>query len=235
MKLSVIMPVFNEASTVEAVIRRVLAQRVAGIDTIEIVAVDDGSTDTGGAIIDRLAKEFSGRLIARHHEANLGKGAAVRTAVAALTGDICIIQDADQEYDPAEYPLMLEPIISGRADCVFGSRFSGQQAKRVLYYWHYVGNRFLTIFSNMVTNVNLTDMETGFKAFRADVLKSITIRSNSFGFEPEITAKIARRRLRLFEVGISYNGRTYAEGKKITWRDGAAAIFTIVRNRLIND
>ncbi len=229
MKLSIIIPAFNEARTVEAVVRRVLRQPVAGVAAREVIVVDDGSTDTTARILSALALEFSGEIVPVSHPVNRGKGAAIRSAVAKLTGDAVIIQDADLEYDPSEYALMLEPIIAGRADVVFGSRFSGQQAKRVLYFWHYVGNCFLTMLSNMLTNINLTDMETGFKAFRADVLKGIPLSSDRFGFEPEITAKVARRGCRVYEVGISYNGRTYAQGKKITWFDGLKAIGTILR------
>ena len=229
MKLSIIIPAFNEARTVEAVVRRVLRQPVAGVAAREVIVVDDGSTDTTARILSALALEFSGEIVPVSHPVNRGKGAAIRSAVAKLTGDAVIIQDADLEYDPSEYALMLEPIIAGRADVVFGSRFTGQQAKRVLYFWHYVGNCFLTMLSNMLTNINLTDMETGFKAFRADVLKGIPLSSDRFGFEPEITAKVARRGCRVYEVGISYNGRTYAQGKKITWFDGLKAIGTILR------
>ncbi len=229
MKLTIIIPAYNEAQTLEAVVRRVLAQPVAGVDAREAIVVDDGSTDTTARVLTTLVAEFPREMVVVRHLHNRGKGAAVRSAMGKMTGDIAIIQDADLEYDPAEYPLMLEPIIAGRADVVYGSRFSGQQAKRVLYFWHYVGNSFLTILSNMFTNINLTDMETGFKAFRAGVLKDAGICSERFGFEPEITAKVARRGLRIYEVGISYNGRTYAEGKKITWVDGIKAIGTIIR------
>jgi glycosyltransferase involved in cell wall biosynthesis len=229
MKLSIIIPAYNEAKTIEAVIRRVLQQPVAGIVAREVIVVDDGSTDTTARVLSSLVAEFPREVVVLAHTKNKGKGAAVRLAVEKLTGEAVIIQDADLEYAPTDYPFMLEPIISGRADVVYGSRFSGQQAKRVLYFWHYVGNCFLTMLSNMVTNVNLTDMETGFKAFRADVLKKISLRSDRFGFEPEITAKVARRGCRIYEVGISYSGRTYADGKKITWLDGLKAIGTILK------
>ncbi len=232
MRLSIIIPAYNEARTVEAVVRRVLRQPVAGVEAREVIVVDDGSTDTTVRILSALALEFPREVVLLTHPVNRGKGAAVRSAVAKLTGDVAIIQDADLEYDPSEYALMLEPIIAGRADVVFGSRFSGQQAKRVLYFWHYVGNCFLTMLSNMLTNINLTDMETGFKAFRADVLKGVPLRCERFGFEPEITAKVARRGCRIYEVGISYNGRTYAQGKKITWFDGLKAVGAILRYAL---
>jgi len=206
-----------------------LRQPVAGVTAREVIAVDDGSTDTTARVLSGLALEFPRELVLLSHPVNRGKGAAVRTAVGKVSGDAVIIQDADLEYDPSEYGLMLEPIITGRADVVFGSRFSGQQAKRVLYFWHYVGNCFLTMLSNMLTNLNLTDMETGFKAFRADVLKGIPLHCDRFGFEPEVTAKVARRGCRIYEVGISYNGRTYAQGKKIAWFDGLKAVGTILR------
>ena len=229
MKLSIIIPAYNEAKTIEAVIRRVLQQAVPGIVSREVIVVDDGSTDITARVLSALAAEFPQEVIVITHAVNRGKGAAVRAAVEKLTGDAVIIQDADLEYAPSDYPLMLEAIITGRADVVYGSRFAGQQAKRVLFFWHYVGNCFLTMLSNMLTNINLTDMETGFKAFRADVLKKIPLRSDRFGFEPEVTAKVARRGCRIYEVGISYSGRTYAEGKKITWFDGLKAVGTILK------
>ena len=229
MKLSIIIPAYNEARTIEAVVRRVLAQEVAGIGRREVMVVNDGSTDTTARVLSALAADFPEELVVITHPKNRGKGASVRSAIAKMTGDVALIQDADLEYSPHEYPLLLEPIVAGRADVVYGSRFSGQQAKRVLYFWHYLGNCFLTILSNMMTNLNLTDMETGFKAFRSDVLKGIVLRSDRFGFEPEVTAKVARRGCRIYEVGISYNGRTYAEGKKITWLDGLKAVGAILR------
>lgn len=228
MKLSVLIPIYNEAQFLEKVITKVLEQKVPGIQETEIVLIDDGSNDDTAQIINRLNRRFS-NLIALKHPHNQGKGAAIQSAIKAMTGDVCIIQDADLEYDPSDYPLMLDPIIRGEADCVYGSRFVGSQAKRVLFFWHYAGNRFLTLLSNLATNLNLTDMETGYKAFRCDLLKTIPLQSPRFGFEPEITIKIARRKYRIFEVGISYRGRTYAEGKKITWQDGFKAIFTIIQ------
>jgi glycosyltransferase involved in cell wall biosynthesis len=233
MKLSIIIPAYNESPTLENMVRRALAQPVPGITAREVIVVDDGSTDITLRILTALKAEWRDALVVLRHPKNRGKGASVRSAVGVLTGDIVIIQDADLEYSPGDYPLMLEPIIAGRADVVYGSRFSGQQAKRVLYFWHYVGNLFLTMCSNMLTNINLTDMETGFKAFRASVLKGLRLTSDRFGFEPEVTARVARARCRIYEVGISYNGRTYAEGKKITWVDGVRAVGTILRASIL--
>lgn len=235
MKLSVLVPVYNESRWLMKIIDRVLRQKVAGVDSLELILVDDGSTDGTADIVRQLAQAHPESIRAVYHESNRGKGAALQSAIGRMSGDICIIQDADDEYDPADYPRVLEPIIQGRADVVYGSRFVGSVSKRVLFFWHSVGNRFLTLLSNMCTNLNLTDMETCYKAFRADVLKSIPIRSQRFGFEPEITAKIAKRRLRIFEVGISYNGRTYDEGKKIGWKDGIQAIFMIIRYAFWSD
>jgi glycosyltransferase involved in cell wall biosynthesis len=226
-KLSVVIPVYNEAATVIEVIQRV---RNTPYDT-EIIVVNDGSTDGTRDRLDMLPDADDLRLL--RHETNSGKGAALRTAFACVTGDIVIIQDADLEYDPRDFEKLLEPILDGRADVVFGSRFLGGP-HRVLYFWHYLGNRFLTLLSNALTNVNLTDMETCYKAFRAPILNDLRIKSNRFGFEPEFTAKVAKRGLRIYEVPISYSGRDYAEGKKITWRDGVAALFTILRFRLFD-
>lgn len=226
MKLSVLVPAYNEEEYLEKVIRRVAIQKVPGVTSMEIVIVNDASKDKTAEIMQKLAKELPG-IQAYTQPYNQGKGAALRKAIELASGDICIIQDADLEYDPGEYPIVLEPIIEGRADCVYGSRFVSGQSKRVLFFWHFLGNQFLTLLSNMVTNLNLSDMETCYKAFRTDMLKSIPIRSNRFGFEPEITVKIAQRRCRIYEVGISYRGRTYEEGKKIGWKDGVKAIFTI--------
>lgn len=235
MKLSILMPTFNEEKWIAKIIAKVLGQKVPGVDRVELIIVDDCSTDSTREILKSLESSHKDIIKVFFHEVNQGKGAALRTAIEKMTGDICIIQDADLEYDPSDYPLILEPFIEGRADCVYGSRFVGSQSKRVLFFWHTIGNKFLTLFSNMFTNLNLTDMETCYKAFRCDILKSIPIRSDRFGFEPEITAKIARRKCKIFEVGISYNGRTYEEGKKITWIDGVKAIFAILRYGFIDD
>lgn len=235
MKLSVLMPVYNEKRWLEEIVGKVLDQNVSGVESMEMIMVDDSSTDGTQDIVKRLAKQFPDHIKTFFHKKNQGKGAAIRTAIEQMSGDICIIQDADLEYDPSDYELVLEPIISGRADCVYGSRFVGSQSKRVLFFWHFVGNKIVTLLSNIFTNVNLTDMETCYKAFRCDMLKSIPIRCERFGFEPEITAKISKRKCRIYEVGISYNGRTYDEGKKITWWDGIKAIFVILKFWLIDD
>ena len=235
MKLSVLVPAFNEEKYIEKIIRKVQVQKVPGIDHMEIVIINDGSKDQTPQIIDHLAKEFPQMIKIFHQSVNQGKGAALRKAIELATGDICLIQDADLEYDPAEYPMILEPIIEGRADCVYGSRFLSTRSKRVLFFWHSVGNHFLTLLSNMVTNINLSDMETCYKAFRTEIIKSIPIRSNRFGFEPEITVKLAQRRCRIYEVGISYRGRTYEEGKKIGWKDGFEAILKIFYFGIIDD
>lgn len=235
MKLSVLIPVYNEVKYLESIVQLVLKQDVPGVFSRELVIVDDCSTDGTGDILKKLQQKYPQEIRAVFHPHNQGKGAAIRSAVDHMTGDVCIIQDADLEYSPLDYPLVLGPIIDGRADCVYGSRFLSTQAKRVLFFWHAVGNNLLTLLSNMLTNMTLTDMETCYKAFRCDLLKSIPIRSQRFGFEPEITAKISRRRLRIYEVGITYNGRTYAEGKKITWKDGVVAICTIIKFWIIDD
>lgn len=226
--LSVIMPVYNEAGTVEEVILTVLRQPM----TAELIVVDDASTDGTITVLERVAANHPQVRLFKHAQ-NQGKGAALRTGIREATADIVIIQDADLEYDPAEYPILLKPILSGRADVVFGSRFIGSQEHRVLYFWHSVGNRFLTLLSNMFTNLNLTDMETCYKAFRREVIQSIALEENRFGFEPEVTAKVARSGCRIYEVAISYHGRTYAEGKKINWKDGVRAIWCIVKYGLV--
>ena len=220
------MPAYNEAETVEAALRRVRAVPLR----VEIIVVNDASTDGTREILDALAK---GGLVDRviHHEKNRGKGAAIRSGAAAATGDALVVQDADLEYDPADLPALIQPISTGKADAVYGSRFQGGP-HRVLYFWHYVGNRFLTLLSNMFTNLNLTDLETCYKLVRMDLLKHLPLSSNRFGFEVEITARLAQARARIWEVPISYSGRTYAEGKKITWRDGVAALFHILRYNL---
>lgn len=223
MRLSVLVPVYNEATTVAEIIDRVHQSPVEK----EIICVNDCSTDGTAAVLDALHQE--GRIHAvYHHPENRGKGAAIRTALQASTGDVVIVQDADLEYDPADWPHLLEPIMSGKADAVFGSRFLGGP-HRVLYYWHSVGNGVITTLSNMFTNLNLTDMETCYKAIRGELARSLPLISDRFGFEPEVTARLAKAGARIYEVPISYSGRTYAQGKKITWRDGIAALFHIVR------
>ncbi len=223
LRLSVLMPVYNERATIELIVDQVRAVPVA----VELICVDDRSSDGTWEILQRLHAEGRIDTLLRH-EVNRGKGAAIRTALAASTGNVVIVQDADLEYDPADWPQLLEPIIDGRADAVFGSRFLGGP-HRVLYYWHSVGNWVLTTLSNMCTNLNLTDMETCYKAIRGDLARGLTLTSDRFGFEPEVTARLAKAKARIFEVPISYSGRTYAEGKKIGWRDGVAAIWHILR------
>ncbi|MEE9291596.1 MAG: glycosyltransferase family 2 protein [Acidobacteriota bacterium] len=223
MKLSIVIPAYNEAATIEEILRRVRATPFEK----EIVVVDDASTDGTAELV--LRNQAPDLLLLRHPH-NRGKGAALRTGFERVTGDIVLIQDADLEYDPSGYDRLLKPILNGQADVVFGSRFGGE-SHRVLYFWHYLGNRFLTTLSNMFTNLNLTDMETGFKVFRAGVLEKLELQSDRFGFEPEITAKVARMKCRVYEVAVSYHGRGYEAGKKITWRDGLAAIGCIIRYR----
>lgn len=222
--LSVVMPVYNEQETLDRIVRRVASTTLKA----ELVAVDDGSTDGSLEILRQLESEGLIDLVIVH-ERNLGKGAALASGFAAATGDFVIVQDADMEYDPAEYRKLLEPILDDRADVVFGSRFLGGEPHRVLYFWHYVGNRFLTLLSNMVTNLNLSDMETCYKCFRREVLDGLVIEERGFGVEPELTAKVAAGGWRVYEVGVSYSGRTYAEGKKIGWKDGFRAIYCILK------
>jgi len=227
LKLSIVMPVYNETATIQELINRVL-------DTPfdkELIIIDDMSTDGTRKILRQMSHE---QVRIFYHDKNYGKGAALQTGFRHASGDIILIQDADLEYDPREYAKLLAPIFDNKADVVYGSRFQGGEAHRVLFFWHAVGNRFLTLLSNMFTNLNLSDMETGYKVFKKDVLKKITIQEKRFGFEPEITAKIARLGCRVYEVGISYSGRTYEEGKKINWKDGVSAIRCIVKYGLFS-
>ena len=223
MQLSIVIPAYNEQATLEEIVRRV--ERVP-VDK-EIIVVDDASTDDTRSVAERLAG--AGRIRYFRHDHNQGKGAALRTGFAQARGDMVVVQDADLEYDPSEIPRLMEPILADKADVVFGSRFSGGESHRVLYFWHSIGNRLLTLASNMMTDLNLSDMETCYKLFRREVLEKITIEENRFGFEPEITAKVARAGCRIYEIGISYSGRTYAEGKKIGWKDGARALWCIAK------
>jgi glycosyltransferase involved in cell wall biosynthesis len=231
--LSVLVPVYNEERTLEEIARRICAVPMAK----EIIFVDDGSKDRSREILTRLQEENRRAGDALNtvqvffQAQNEGKGAALKTALAHATGDIVVIQDADLEYDPKDYPSLLEPIQTGVADVVYGTRFAGGGAHRVLFFWHSMGNRLLTLLSNMLTNLNLSDMEVGYKVFRAEALKGIELKSKRFGFEPEITIKLAKKRWRFYEVPISYHGRTYEEGKKITWKDGLAALYYMIRFR----
>jgi glycosyltransferase involved in cell wall biosynthesis len=228
MLLSVIIPTYNEIKTLEAIVEKIRQVDLSpwGLN-LDLVVVDDCSQDGTLDVARRLADEGRIRLIC--HEKNQGKGAALKTGFQAAQGEAILIQDADLEYDPEEYPKLIKPILEGKADVVYGSRFMGGEPHRVLYFWHYVGNRFLTLLSNMMTNLNLTDMETCYKVFKAEVLRKIEIKEKRFGFEPEITAKVARLGCRIYEVGISYTGRTYSEGKKINWKDGFRALYCIFK------
>ncbi len=230
MLLSIAIPVFNEEATIGAVLDAVLAASLPpGIER-EVLVVDDGSTDGTAQVLETIQDE---RITRFRFPTNCGKGAALRHAFTAARGDIVLVQDADREYDPTEYAKLLEPILAGKADVVLGSRFSGGEPHRVLFFWHYVGNRLLTLISNAVTNLNLTDIEACYKVFRASVLQRIQLREERFGFEPEVIAKVARLGVRIYEVGISYSGRTYEEGKKIGWRDGLRALWCIVKYGLL--
>jgi glycosyltransferase involved in cell wall biosynthesis len=231
MMLSIVMPVFNERATLMTIIQRVLAVN-AGCDK-ELIIVDDASTDGTRDLLQGMIAERRPGMKIILHEQNQGKGAAIRTGLQHATGEVILIQDADLEYDPADYPRLLEPFFKGQADVVYGNRFHGG-VHRVLYFWHSLGNQVLTFLSNLLTNLNLSDMEVGYKVFRADVLKQIRLRSNRFGFEPEVTAKVAKLGCRIYEVPIAYHGRTYAEGKKITWKDGLAALWFLIRFRFVD-
>lgn len=228
MKLSILVPCFNEAQTLSQILSKVRGSPVADK---EIILIDDGSTDgTADLIRSRLSSEVD-KVV--YHEKNRGKGAAIRSGLEQVTGDIVIVQDADLEYDPAEYPKLIAPILEGKADVVFGSRFVGEGPHRVHLFWHYVGNRMLTLFSNVFSNLNLTDMETCFKAFRTEIIKGITLREDRFGIEPEVTIKVGKKKCRVYEVGISYHGRSYGEGKKITWKDGIRAVYVILKYAMV--
>ena len=229
MKISILIPCYNEEKTIEKIINKILDLKDLNL---EIIIVDDNSTDSSRSIIDTKLKDKIHKLILNDN--NYGKGYSIRKGIEAATGEVLIIQDADLEYDPKDYQKLLEPFILGVADVVYGSRFIGSDKKRVLYFWHTVGNKILTLLSNIFTNLNLSDMEVGYKAFKIDVIKNIDLKENRFGFEPEVTAKIAKKSLRLYEVGISYYGRKYNEGKKITWKDGFSAIRCILKYNLFN-
>jgi len=229
-KLTVVIPCYNEARTIRELLESV---RAAPYSNKEVIVVNDCSSDETGPLLQELMAEEALIDVLVEHETNQGKGAALRSGFARATGDIIIIQDADLEYDPAQYPTLLEPILAGKADIVYGSRFMGSEPHRVVYFWHRVGNGVLTLLSNMFTNLNLTDMETCYKVFKSEVIKGLVIQENRFGFEPEITAKISKGSWRIYEVGIAYYGRTYAEGKKINWRDGFRALYCIVKYNLL--
>jgi glycosyltransferase involved in cell wall biosynthesis len=229
--LSIVMPVYNERATIAHVVRTVL--QAESILECELIIVDDCSSDGTREVLRELESEAAGRIKLVFHERNQGKGAALRTGFAHAAGDVVLVQDADLEYDPRDYPHLLEPILRGRADAVFGNRFHGGP-HRVLYFWHYQANRMLTTFCNLLTNLNLSDMEVGYKVFRREVLQAITLRSNRFGFEPEVTIKVAKLGCRIYEVPIAYHGRTYEEGKKIGWKDGVAALYHMLKYRFFD-
>ena len=231
MKLSIVIPVYNEKKYIREIVKQVREVNLPGIEK-EIIIVDDYSTDGTRDILQNVLIKEVAQVV--YHEGNMGKGAALRTGFQYASGDVVIIQDADLEYDPAEYGKLLKPILDGKADAVYGSRFVGSEPHRVLFFWHYLGNKLLTLLSNMFTNLNLTDMETCYKMFRKEVLDSIQIEQNRFGFEPEITAKLARGNWRIYEIGISYSGRNYAEGKKINWQDGVQALWCILKYNLFS-
>jgi glycosyltransferase involved in cell wall biosynthesis len=231
MKLSIVIPIYNEAATILELLDLVSAINV-GLDK-ELVLIDDCSSDGTRDVLKKVAADHPEWRVL-FHEVNRGKGAALRTGFAAATGDFVLIQDADLEYDPREYPILLRPLLENRADVVFGSRFQGGGPHRVCFFWHYLGNKFLTTLSNMMTNLNLTDMEVCYKVFRRDVIQKLTLREDRFGFEVEITAKVARAKCRIYEVPISYYGRSYEEGKKITWKDGFRALWCIIKYRLMD-
>ena len=229
-KLSIIIPAYNEASTIHKRLDKIATVNLPNNLTKEIIIVDDCSTDETSKSIERYIENSNLNIILNKHNINKGKGAALHTAISIATGDIIVVQDADLEYDPNEYSILLKPILDGYADVVYGSRFMGGKPHRILFFWHSIGNKFLTFLSNMMTNLNLTDMETCYKMFRSDVLKSIELKEKRFGFEPEVTAKISKiPNIRIYEVGISYYGRTFEEGKKINWKDGFRAIYCILK------
>ena len=236
MNLSIVVPVYNEEKTINSILDLVEdeLEKLTCIDGYELVVIDDCSSDSSKDVLEKRIRQKKNYTLLSH-KVNSGKGAAIRTGIGVTTGDIVLIQDADLEYDPKDYATLLHPFVEGKADVVYGSRFKGE-VSRVLYFWHYMGNRFLTFLSNMFTNLNLTDMETCYKAFRGDIIRNMTLTSNRFGIEPEMTAKIAKiKGVRIYEVPISYFGRTYEEGKKINWKDGVSAIWSIIKFNIFTD